>query len=1034
MGEVWLARDERLREPVALKFLPPEIRGDPGALDDLRRETARSHKLSHPNIVRIHDLHEDADGMAFIVMEYIDGPTLAAFRLQQPSRALSWGYLRPLAAQLCAALEYAHNEKVIHRDLKPANMMVDSRGRLKLADFGIAAVASDSMSRISMRHSTSGTLPYMSPQQVRGQRPQAADDIYALGATLYELLTSQLPFCSGDISHQVLNEAPEPMEDRLAALGMRNDIPPDAAALIMACLAKEPGQRPQSARVVAEWIGVELVVKPSTESLAAAFFPKAPSSSGSVVGEPAEESRSTTAGDGGPPMPPGMLEAGKSRFRPAGYGRKLAAVGIVALVVAAAFWLRKGSQRGNNFSSPVAAKVAAQTEPASELQAPPVAAPPQAAARAANAAPPLARTVQTPPALSAAGLSQDETWSFTTIAGKAGSKGARDGFGSDALFNLPSGIAVDHEDNLYVGDSYNYTIRLIKPSGEVGTFAGLAGTAGSNDGMGANARFGYTQGGMAVDRAGNVYVADFSNNTIRRITPSGWVTTFVGNAGDIGSADGPPTAARFNHPKGLAVGPDGDIFLEDRANNTIRKITPEGVVSTLAGKAGVNGSMDGPAASARFNAPFGLAVDSRGFLYVTESGNCTIRVINPGGVVSTLAGKPGVAGSADGATSSARFNGPRGIAVDGSGNLYVADFGNNTIRRIASAGVVTTIGGLAGNGGISDGAGAVARFNGPDALALDTQGNIYVCDKFNNTIRKGVRRSVQTVANVESQRRPVTSADWRRGLVLYFSFNEPPKNAVVRDESGSGNDGHVVNLRWTAQGRRGGAFQFGLNDSYITVTNKDELNPARLTLAAWIKTSYTDRVWRRILDKGTGKGYVLSMCGNEADNKGMSYGGQVDIEPGKTAAFSGIQVADGKWHHVVGTFDGKDAKIYVDGRLVGKQGHWVGEIPHTPYDLTIGANRSNPDGSLGEIGASFNGLMDDVMMFSRALSADEIQALFKSQGGVLAPPPAPASATAPTQIKPNATGRINQDKQLYDEGLISKADYDRKVKEILDSH
>jgi len=218
------------------------------------------------------------------------------------------------------------------------------------------------------------------------------------------------------------------------------------------------------------------------------------------------------------------------------------------------------------------------------------------------------------------------------------------------------------------------------------------------------------------------------------------------------------------------------------------------------------------------------------------------------------------------------------------------------------------------------------------------------------------------------------------------------------------------------------------------VTNKDELNPARLTLAAWIKTSYTDRVWRRILDKGTGKGYVLSMCGNEADNKGMSYGGQVDIEPGKTAAFSGIQVADGKWHHVVGTFDGKDAKIYVDGRLVGKQGHWVGEIPHTPYDLTIGANRSNPDGSLGEIGASFNGLMDDVMMFSRALSADEIQALFKSQGGVLAPPPAPASATAPTQIKPNATGRINQDKQLYDEGLISKADYDRKVKEILDSH
>jgi hypothetical protein len=159
----------------------------------------------------------------------------------------------------------------------------------------------------------------------------------------------------------------------------------------------------------------------------------------------------------------------------------------------------------------------------------------------------------------------------------------------------------------------------------------------------------------------------------------------------------------------------------------------------------------------------------------------------------------------------------------------------------------------------------------------------------------------------------------------------------------------------------------------------------------------------------------------------------VDIEPGKTAAFSGIQVADGKWHHVAGTFDGKDAKIYVDGSLVGKPNHWVGEIPHTPYDLTIGANRSNPDGSLGEIGASFDGLMDDVMMFNRALSAEEIQTLFKSQGGVLAPQSAQTSAPAPTQTKPNAADRIKQVEELFDQGLINKDQYDRKVKEILDS-
>ena len=387
MGEVWLARDERLREPVALKFLPAEIRGDPGALDDLRRETARSHLLSHPNIVRIHDLHEDPDGTAFIVMEYIDGPTLAAVRLEQSSRVLSWFYLRPLVAQLCAALEYAHGEKVIHRDLKPANMMVDSRGRLKLADFGIAAVASDSMSRISVRHSTSGTLPYMSPQQVTGKRPQATDDIYALGATLYELLTSQLPFHSGDITHQILHEAAEPMDERLAALGMRNDIPPEVAALIMACLAKEPGQRPQSARVVAEWIGIELVVKPSTESLAAAYFSQAPANpAAAVAGRPEENVRS----------------------RPAVWGRNLAAAGIVVLAMAGAFWLWKDILRHDHSNAPVPAQVPAQTSEVGAEQTPST-----ATSTTTPAPAPSTTTVAQPPpqgTVTSSGASNQPNW------------------------------------------------------------------------------------------------------------------------------------------------------------------------------------------------------------------------------------------------------------------------------------------------------------------------------------------------------------------------------------------------------------------------------------------------------------------------------------------------------------------------------------------------------------------------------------------------------------------------------------------------
>ena len=284
MGVVWLAQDTRLDEQVALKFLPPEVAADPVALNDLRRETARSHRLTHPNIIRLHDFHEQPDGIAFISMEYVDGMTLSGWRLQQPQQVFGWEQLAPLVQQLCGALEYAHSEGVIHRDLKPANVMLDQKGRVKLADFGIAAVVSDSASRVSVRSRTGGTLPYMSPQQVAGEEPTAADDIYALGATLYELLSGRPPFYRGDITHQVLNVAARPLPERMLEVGIDNPVPGDVAALILACLAKEPAQRPQSARAVAEWIGLEMVTKPSLEHLASQVFSAEPEASSAQSG------------------------------------------------------------------------------------------------------------------------------------------------------------------------------------------------------------------------------------------------------------------------------------------------------------------------------------------------------------------------------------------------------------------------------------------------------------------------------------------------------------------------------------------------------------------------------------------------------------------------------------------------------------------------------------------------------------------------------------------------------------------------------
>jgi serine/threonine protein kinase len=241
MGVVWLAQDISLGEQVALKFLPPEVCHDPVALNDLRRETVRSHRLTHTNIIRIHDFQQQPDGIAFISMEYVDGQTLSGWRLQQPRQVFTWEQLAPLVHQLCAALDYAHGEGVIHRDIKPANVMLDSRGRVKLADFGIAAVLSDSASRVSGRSSTGGTLAYMSPQQLSGKMPSVADDVYALGATLYELLTGRPPFFSGDLPHQILNVPAQPLSERLLDLGVDNPVPPEVAALVMACLAKGTG-------------------------------------------------------------------------------------------------------------------------------------------------------------------------------------------------------------------------------------------------------------------------------------------------------------------------------------------------------------------------------------------------------------------------------------------------------------------------------------------------------------------------------------------------------------------------------------------------------------------------------------------------------------------------------------------------------------------------------------------------------------------------------------------------------------------------
>jgi streptogramin lyase len=330
----------------------------------------------------------------------------------------------------------------------------------------------------------------------------------------------------------------------------------------------------------------------------------------------------------------------------------------------------------------------------------------------------------------------------TTLAGMANSSGSADGAGADARFFLPKGVAVDGAGNVFVADTNNNAIRKITPAAVVTTLAGSADFPGSADGTGNAARFSMNfmgdPSGIAVDWTGNVFVTDNGNNTIRRITPAGVVTTLAGSAADdSGSADGTGAAARFNHPSGIAVDSAGNVFVADTTyNDTIRRITPAGVVTTFAGTVGSHGSADGTGATASFQHPSGVAVDAVGNVFVADTANYTIRKITPAGVVTTLAGTAGTPGSADGTGTSALFNWPSGVAVDGTGNVFVTDNGNNTIRKITPAGVVTTLAGTAGTPGSADGTGDAARFNSPKGVALDGMGNVFVADTNNNAVRK----------------------------------------------------------------------------------------------------------------------------------------------------------------------------------------------------------------------------------------------------------------------------------------------------------
>ncbi len=341
---------------------------------------------------------------------------------------------------------------------------------------------------------------------------------------------------------------------------------------------------------------------------------------------------------------------------------------------------------------------------------------------------------------SGSGSPAPTNWVVTTFAGTGASSPVTDGTGGTATFNYPTSVTLDASGIVYVADTLNHCIRKISSAGVVTTWAGVAGTSGHVDGAGVTARFKSPQG-IIIDNDGSLIVADKLNHLIRKISPAGVVTTLAGS-GVTGFADG--ISASFNNPSGVAVDTAGNVYVADQNNHLIRKISTSGLVVTIAGTR-ATGAVNGTGTMASFQYPSSVAVDTSGNVYVADCNNHMIRKISSMGVVSIFAGISELKGFADGSGATAQFNLPYGVAIDNVGNVYVADSTNLRIRQISPVGVVSTLAGSVDRPDLSfvssyqDGTGNTATFSNPSGVAVDNSGHVYVADSINNRIRKITR-------------------------------------------------------------------------------------------------------------------------------------------------------------------------------------------------------------------------------------------------------------------------------------------------------
>ncbi|MFE4217160.1 RICIN domain-containing protein [Streptomyces sp. NPDC056844] len=336
---------------------------------------------------------------------------------------------------------------------------------------------------------------------------------------------------------------------------------------------------------------------------------------------------------------------------------------------------------------------------------------------------------------------EDSAPPISTVAGTGGAGAEGDGGPAvSAQVNRPIGIAMDRTGTLYVADYWGHRVRKITTDGRISTIAGTGvGTFGGDGGPAVRAQL-KNPCGVAVDSAGNVYIADSENYRVRKVTPDGNIGTVVGASSSTTSGDsGLATAARLNRPTGVAVDSDGVLYIADYGGHRVRKIGTDGKISTFAGTgSGTFGGDGGQAVSAQLRSPYGVAVDGEGNLYIADRGNHRVRKVTPDGNISTIAGTVSSGFSGDGGqAASAKLDNPFSVVVDSTGALYIADYGNHAVRKVTADGVISTVAGI-GTGGIDgdNGPAAAAQLKNPAGVAVDCVDTLYIADHNNNRVRK----------------------------------------------------------------------------------------------------------------------------------------------------------------------------------------------------------------------------------------------------------------------------------------------------------